>query len=378
MLVSFSLRRARTLAATGLALCAASLAHAAAPTYRVTELGMSDGQMYMNGSALNERGEVVGFSYGKRRGVQFFTWSPASGLKAWREPFKRPGVVLSDLNRRHQVAGTIFHDTHDRHTEYGFVWDPSAGTQRLDSLSAGQGSSEVSALNEQGAAVGWYTSPEHPNGRSFAWSAGTGMVDIHPAGYASSVAMALNNRGQVLLSAYRTWRSDREIVVLSKGGGATPLACVPLAGQPSSSCIGTSINDRGQVAGEAMGSEGGDGDIWPPVHPVVWSPAGEPLDLLAGSPFVGYWADFLDINQQGQVVGRLQRVRFWDYETFYWDAENGMHKLEDLVDPADPLRGRFKATGKPPRINGRGEILLNVTFDDNPSHQRTLVLTPVR
>ena len=66
------------------------------------------------------------------------------------------------------------------------------------------------------------------------------------------------------------------------------------------------------------------------------------------------------------------------FETFYWDAEHGMHKLEDLVDPADPLKDRFQATGERPKINSKGMILLNASFDDNASHQHVLVLTPVR
>ncbi len=375
---SRSLRRLAVLLASCLGFGATGLAQAAPPTYRVTDLGMPDGQMYMKGSALNERGEVVGFSYGKRKGVQFFTWSPTSGLKSWREPFKRPGVALNDLNRRRQVVGNIYHDSDNNHSQAGFVWDPSTGTQLLDALTAGSGNSEARAINEHGAAVGWYSSPQYPHLRTFAWTAGTGMVDIHPRGWASSTPLALNNSGQVVLSAYRTARSDREVVLLSEGGDATPLACVPLAGQPSTSCIGTSINDRGQVAGEVQGTKDVDGEFWPPVHPIVWSPAGDPVDLLDGSPFTGYWADFLDINQQGQVVGRLQRVRFDDYETFYWDAEHGMHKLEDLVDPADPLKGRFQATGERPKINSKGMILLNASFDDNASHQHVLVLTPVR
>ena len=375
---SRSLRRLAVLLASGLGFGAVGPAQAAPPTYRVTDLGMPEGQIYMRGSALSERGEVIGYSFGKRIGVRFFTWTQASGLKSWHEPFKHPGIALNDLNRSHQVVGDIYHDSDANHSQTGFVWDRSTGTQPLDGLIEGHVNSSMAALNEQGVATGWYTSNLHPHTRTFVWSAETGVVDIHPSGYAMSTPLALNNRGQVLVSAYETGRSDREIVVLSKGGGATPFACVPLAGQPSTSCIGTSINDRGLVAGEVQGTKDVDGHFWPPVHPIVWSPAGEAVDISAGTPFADYWADFLDINQQGQVVGRLQQTHFDDFETFYWDAENGMHRLEDLVDPADPLKGRFEATGQRPKINSQGEILLNVSFDHNASHQHVLVLTPAR
>ncbi|WP_374569310.1 hypothetical protein [Ideonella sp.] len=368
----------RTALGAGLvSLCLAATAWAAPPTYRVTDIGLPEGHDRSEGSALSERGEVIGYSMGHRTGSQNFAWSASTGRKPWHGPTRHPSVLLIDLNKQRQVAGSIDHPFVDGAPHVGFVWHPDTGTQLMDGLSAGGGDSGVMALNDRGVATGWYTGATAELPHAFVWTQQTGMVDIHPNGYDRSEPMALNNRGQVLALAYPPGSRDWELTVLSMGGVVERVGCMPLAGQPKTYCYASSINDRRQVAGQVSGTVGVDGH-GVPVHPVIWTAAAGMVDISAGTPFANDSGDLLDINHRGQVVGRLVRRGAGVIETFYWDAENGMHKVEDLVDPADPLKGRFLVTGGPSYINSKGMILLNARVEGDPAFQRTLVLTPVR
>lgn len=365
-----------SIALLGLTLAAAPVA-AAPPTYRVTDVGMPEGYLYSSGDALSPRGEVIGHTMGHRTGVQKFAWSASTGWKPWREPFRHPSVLMIDINKQRQIVGSIVHTYVDHSPQVGFVWHADTGTLLMNGLLAETGQSGVMAINDRGVATGWYarTVPGQP--RAFIWSSEKGMVDIHPSSYGRSEPLALNNRGQVLAIAYPPGSRERDIVVLSTEGGVTPLGCIPMAGQPQTHCYAWSINDSGQVAAQVTGTVGVDG-FGVPTHPVIWTAETGMVDIMVGTPFEKDSASEPDINHRGQMVGRLVRRGADRIETFYWDAENGMHVLDDLVDPADPLKGRFQVMYDRLHINNKGMIMLNARVDGDTAMQRTLVLTPVR
>jgi len=60
--------------------------------------------------------------------------------------------------------------------------------------------------------------------------------------------------------------------------------------------------------------------------------------------------------------------------SFYWDAAEGMHRLDSLVDPADPPRTSVRIGGLSPRINQLGQATTTALVS---GVRRAVVLTPL-
>lgn len=131
-----------------------------------------------------------------------------------------------------------------------------------------------------------------------------------------TVAEAINDRGQVV--GYGETASGREHAFLWQKGRMTDLGALP--GRPYS--VAVAINGRGQVVGWSQKrplEEWGEPEREDP-HAFLWQ-NGRMIDLggLPGRPYS--WA--FDINERGQVIGRLQAKDLpsgeWGYRhAFVW------------------------------------------------------------
>ncbi|HEX5682730.1 MAG TPA: hypothetical protein VFY73_01735 [Ideonella sp.] len=349
---------ARFMALLGLTL--AATAWAAAPTYRVTDLGLPQGAVSMQPSALNDTGEVLGYADMVDQSVviQPFLWSAATGIRGWDTLLTRGRNELGGLNDRGRVVGT---HQDGQGTPQAFVWTETNGVRPIGALVPG-GISFGSDINDRAQVVGTAIAADDAS-HLFVWSGTQGMVDRHPAGALASYGHAINLLGQVAGMMVLADGRQRAIIV-EPSGHWMRLGCIGADnGQPChSQALG--INDRGDVVGvSGTGARS---------HGFIWSAEAGMRDIAAGGPYAGNEVKAQAINAAGQVVGSLMVQNF--YRAAYWDAANGLHDIADLIDPADPLAGRVKYT-TPVGINAAGQIALSGEID---GVKHAMVLTPVR
>lgn len=313
-------------AAAALAVSAASGSDATVRSrWVIRDLGTLGGPE-SRAEALNERGQVVGWSDtaekdGKGRFVRHaFLWERGRmrdlGALGSHEGFERSEATA--LNERGQVVGWSTTPSSARHA---FVWE--RGRMRdLGSLSAELTVTEATAVNESGLVIGQAEDPEgpYPEGHAgaFVWKAGR-MRALPPV----SQAVALNDRGEVLVDALVSellWKDgqirlllafdvDTSLVDLNERGEVAATLSAYGMGVPRAAiwaegklrrlgrigprgCEAWDLDDRGQVAGLCRDRRRRD-------QPVVWK-SGQPTRI----PVV--WGDrgvALALNDRGQVVG---------------------------------------------------------------------------
>ncbi len=355
------LQMARFTALLGLTL--AATAWAAAPTYRVTDLGLPQGAVSMQPVAVNDAGEVLGYAdtVDQSAFILPFLWSASTGVRWWDTKITPGRNELGGLNNRGRAVGT--HQVQDGTgtlMAQAFVWTEANGVRLLGGL-VPRGNSFGHAINDRGQVVGTaLVADDSPH--LFVWSGSQGMVDRNPPGAMGSYGHAINLVGQVaglVVLADGRWRA---LLVEPKGHWKS-LGCIGADyGVCYSEALG--INDRGEVVGVS-----GTGNR---SHGFIWSAEAGMRDIAAGGPYAGTQVKAQAINAAGQVVGSLMVQNF--YRAAYWDAANGLHDIADLIDPADPLAGKVKYT-LPVGINAAGQIALTGEIDDV---KHAMVLTPLR
>jgi probable HAF family extracellular repeat protein len=195
------------------------------------------------------------------------------------------------LNDHGQVAGA---STLPDGVIHAFVWSRRSGIVDIGPSGPGAGESAANDLNNRGQVVGYAVR----NGHTFAflWSRQTGLVDIGtPVG--ASEARAINEAGQVALNSGHVWSSAHGYVWL---GGLYPNV----------------INERGDVAGTALGSSGY-------LAPAVWTQRDGLIVFGEG----GFNSQAYDINNHGLLVAfdtTTGRGFAWSHETGVLDIGAGV------------------------------------------------------
>ena len=282
-----------------------------AATYRVTDLGVLPGTQYSAPYAINNAGQVVGFS-----GSRAFIWDAENGM---RDLGVLPGASWSiayGINNKGQVVGSS--------GKRAFIWDAENGMRDLGVL-PGHPSSVARDINDQGHVVGYGEKNSTgtngnsitPRGRAFLWDVENGMRDLGvPSEGGFSYAIGINDAGQIVgdgdLSA------SYGPILWNESGERQSLGLPPGGVQGSA----LKINDLGQAVGE----------IFIPgraTQAVLWDATGEPLLLDAALETGESYA--YGVNNLGQVVGAAWTER--GDSGFLWDRVGGMRFLDDLVDP---------------------------------------------
>ncbi|MCW7541647.1 DUF3466 family protein [Aquabacterium sp. A7-Y] len=327
-----------------LALSGLGLQAEAAPSYTVTRIGFG-----LEGTSLNDVGQVAGYRVDRSGSVQPFLYSPGLGVEIIGGPAAR-GYGW-ELNNRGQVAGeggsaTAFSGA--------FLYTPGAGVQRLVSggdYSAGYG------LNERGVVVGsWRVG--HDN-HAFIYRPGAGVQDIDAGHPRDSYAHAINAAGQVVGFAYGNMHQPHAFVYTAEKG------MVDVSGGYGYSVL-WDINQHGV----AVGDFGAD----------LNSRRATLVDTASGSvtplPFSSEWLGFCQtqgLNDAGQVVGTsdYQSAGGVGLRAFLFDpGESRVLALDTLIDPALGL-SLVSAVD----INNKGQIL--ATGDVRGGGFAAYVLTPV-
>lgn len=197
--------------------------------------------------------------------------------------------------------------------------------------------------------------------RAFTWSVNTGMLSLDPAPIGASGGSAandINDQGDIVGShagVPTLWRPDGSLLHL------------PLGLQNGANGSAAAVNNNDQVIGSTT--------IAGATSMFLWSQAAGTLDLghLAGVTNTEY-SFARDINDAGVAIGYDgNRIGNGYGAPFWYSASTGMLRLEDLIDPNDPMAANLKLDGVT-AINNLGQII-GVAFVDG--HYVNVLLSPV-
>jgi probable HAF family extracellular repeat protein len=258
----------------------------AAPPARATagftavDLGTLGGQ-HSTAQAINDAGQVVGWSHIPAGNTHAFSWTQGGGM-----------VDLGTLGGSNSQAlfvggdGQVVGDSDSADTTSRvFSWTQTGGMVDIGTLG---GYTRATAINDGGWVVGLSTTAAGSQ-HAFAWTRGGGMIDLGAlAGSGYSFATAVNNGGQVVGTSATADGVGQHAFSWTPTGGMVDIGT--LGG--NSSAYG--VNASGQVFGVSTvaGEE----------HAFSWTPAGGMVDL-GTLPLLSNFSYFVAVNANGQFVG---------------------------------------------------------------------------
>jgi probable HAF family extracellular repeat protein len=243
----------------------------AAPQYSITDLGTLGGA-YSNSAALNEAGQVAGYS--------------------------------------HLPANAALHP---------FIWQEGAALQDLGTL--GGTHALASGINNAGKVVGNSRIAGDATSHGFVWTLGA-MQGLSTLGGTLSRAMAINDNGVITGVATVTGDVAEHGVVWFSPTVALPIDLGTLGGGNSQ---GNDINFNGQIAGYSQtASQVAHATLWSP--PYTTPTSVQDLGTLGGS-----YSEANAVNAFGHVTGVASNANDVQMRGFVWQAGQGMVDLGALT-----------------------------------------------
>jgi probable HAF family extracellular repeat protein len=303
------------------------------------DLGTLGGR-YSRATAINDAGQIAGTSTAVSGTSCHDSGLVTLGCRAflWDGAMHNLGTLGGDFSRavaitpQGQVAGHSMTAAGEIHA---FYWN---GTAMIDLGTLGGNDSRASAVNSQGHVVG---SSKTADGtwHAFRWD-GSMMHDLGSLG-GSGGAVDINDGGQVTGSTALTNSPTAETHAFLWDGTMRDLGT---GGGPSS--FAAAINNRGEIVGTTytMPGNADHGD-----QPFIWN--GSMRTLV---PFGGADGSASDINESGHVVGtaalpsetctlgRHCHAFFWDGQRFYDLGDLGH---EDRVSSARDVNDHRQIVG---------------------------------
>lgn len=285
---------------------------------KITDLGTLEGGYESIASAVNSRGEVVGFAVnnvpddysivGFPTQTRAFRWQKGAMQDVGTLPGGTDAVALM-VNEGQQIVGESYSANSVPPppnftcgdyplTLFGFFWDNG---KMVDLGTLGGSCTFTYALNNRGQVVGQSTLPGDQTSHPYIWDRKKKMTDLGTLGGTYGYASWLNDSGAVVGLA--TPQGDQALIAfLWKHGAISNLGTLPGNG-----CSGAdAINSQGQIVG-GSGFYVADffADCNDPVeHAVLWE-NGKILDLNnfvpSGSDLTLNEAFF--INDSGEISG---------------------------------------------------------------------------
>lgn len=301
------------------ALAAAALSAAGAGSsagqsrWVLTDLGTLGGKT-SNAVAINERGQIVGWSETRTGKTHPFVWRSGKMTDLGTLAGRAGWGSAAAINERGQIVGDSETATGSVHP---FLWQSGKMTD-LGTLGGLRDSSRIySALgiNERGQIVGMSRSSySYGTNRGFVWSDGR-MVGIGQESVIGSPdgprPFALNARGQVVGSCCS--KSAMHAFVW-QSGRLTDLGTLPHGGFS----YATAVNDRGQIIGW-----GGFGSRYGGSRALTWHD-GRPREL--GNPSRADWSKAEAINDSGAIVGE-ERKGTKPVHAVLWQRDGTMKRV---------------------------------------------------
>lgn len=311
------------------------IARADTPTYTVVDLGTLGGS-YSYAYALNNAGQVVGYSY------------TAGSSNGHATLFSGTGTGNTDLGLLPGGVSSIAYGINNSGQIVG-VSTPSAGnTARHATLFSGTGSSnsdlgtlggtfsEAHGISDSGQIAGVAASNSYTTyyGTSF----GAGNAGLGTLGGLVSTANAINNSGKIVGTSYDT-------------GGGTPRAT--LFGSPNtdlgtlggSSSVANDINNAGQIVGY--------GDVTGNLthHATLFGTSNVDLGTLGGTSSTA-----VSVNNAGQIIGNSQTSHNTYTHACIYTVGGSPADLNDLITAGPAVTNVQLTTGWGHMINDWGQI----------------------
>jgi probable HAF family extracellular repeat protein len=308
----------------------------AAPTYRITDLGvLPDGPNTSYATAVNRFGAVVGAAaqYADNKTIDIATlWDPVAGtIEIGLMQPEDLSSAATGINTNGQVVGISGRGFHEK----AFMWTLVGGMEDLGSFSKTRPRTNAISINEAGDVAG-YSLVRDDVFHAFLWRRGIGLIDIGtlPIGHpnrSNAFGFCINDLGQIV------GQSNGHAFFWSELTGMIDLGTL----HRDRSSMARSINNRGQVVGFSWGLA---------MRPFIWSAA---AGKKAMGTFDGLNTQASSINAFGKVVGSagLNDQVF----AVYWDKPSMPVNLNDLVDSADPLKS-IALLQDARSINDSGEV----------------------
>jgi probable HAF family extracellular repeat protein len=268
--------------------------------------------------AINDAGQVVGFSQDALSRNRAFIWSEGvmqglgtlGGQTSWAYSINNSGQVVG-------IAQTF------QEKNLAFLWHNGS----MQNLGIGTVSSRAEGINDSGSVVGGRNDEGIPQ-RAFLWTDGE-LTDLGTLGGSISFANDINNNYQIVGSSW------------NESGGTRPfiwengvMRVLEQLGDSHGSA--NAINDAGQIVGFSGN------------RAFFWSNGNvQTLDMLGTS------SDALGINDFGEIVGVYSDGGF---RAFHWHNGN-MRDLNDLIDPESGWHLSFARD-----INNAGSIVGHGTY----------------
>jgi probable HAF family extracellular repeat protein len=230
--------------------------------------------------SINERGQIAGMSFTNT------TVNPATGVPTL-DPFLWENGKMLDLgtlggtfgvafalNNRGQVVGYSYL-AGDNTGVHAFLWDQQGGMQDLGTLGGATGA--ALSINDAGDIVGG-DSLADGSGRSFLWRHGV-MTDLGTVGTsAGSVALGINSRRQIVGTLFDNNGNESGGFLWEDGGPMVDLSTLIPPNPDLQLDHGFQINDRGEIAVRGVFSNGD-------IHSFVLIPCDENHPGVAGCDY---------------------------------------------------------------------------------------------
>jgi len=315
--------------------------------YTVTKLDTSGTRICIP-TAINNRGQVVGYTQVNQGKDRAFIWDAVNG-------FRDLGILGNGTSWANAIndMGEVVGDASSTNGSDAFIWDKDNGMRSIGSLNPVKTVANWSyayGINNAGQVTGgsWTGAKYHP----YIWTSGVGMQDITPSSSTQATGKAINSQGTVagysFLPAYKAF-------VWDSVNGSRQL------GDPTGEgTFALGINDVGTVVGWLFRDNG-------VRNAFVWN-ASDGVQALGGLGGLRSDSWAFSINKNGTIVGSVNDVNGIGHAVI-WDG-GSLLDLNSLIPSGLDLR-IWTATG----INDSGSI---VASSFNASGQwEGLLLTPI-
>jgi hypothetical protein len=299
-----------------------------APVYRITIPPIVDGDVKEAfGVAITNAEIIAGTARVNEPDKRFkrlraFRWSQAGGLEIAPE-----GAASRTLAVGLDGPGRVFADAdRPRAASRAMVWNTLGGYRALVREPSGI-STKVESVSARGDAVGirFDRFPNTPTQQMF-WPREGEAVDFAGLTSYEITLSDLNPAQRVVGTINGVGGVTAQAFIWSAADGFQYLGLIP-GGNGTGITTGLRINDVGSVIGKATLSDRS------PIILYLWTrfDGFRPIDPPSGCDLTNV---AVDLNNRGWVVGNC-----YDFSSpFLWTPESGLARIDDLIDPADPLR----------------------------------------